>query len=97
MFRIHRTSSADQPRQRIYLSNLNQLIDRQATVRPESEVSTKLFPQRDFARKLAMSHQRIRSSIELRVRKFDLRGTSKKTKDMVIENNRSPEASRRRL
>jgi hypothetical protein len=59
-------------------------------VQPEIEVTNKLFPQRDFARRLATSHQRTKSSIQLRSQRLDLRWTSKKAKNMLVENGRQP-------
>jgi hypothetical protein len=86
----NRSQSLPFPRPKIYLSHLNQLIDKRIVVQPEVEVNNKLFPQRNFARKLATSHQRIKSSIQLRSQKFDLHWTSKKTKPLLIENHREP-------
>ena len=51
-------------------------------------MSSKIFPQRNFAKKLSLNHQRIRSNVQLRSQKFDLHWTSKKAKDMAVENNR---------
>jgi len=56
-------------------------------MQPEIEVSSKLFPKRDFAKKLSISHQRIKSSVQLRSQRFDLRWTQKKSKDMKNSTN----------
>lgn len=52
------------------------------------EVANKLFPHRNFAKKLSISHQRVRSSLQLRSQKFDLHWTPKQAKHMVVENIR---------
>lgn len=62
----------------MYLSHLHHLIDRKVVLQPEIEVANKLFPHRDFARKLSTSHQRIKSSIQLRAQRFDLHWTTRK-------------------
>ena len=67
-------------------------MERKVVVQPEAEANSRLFPQRGFAKKLSLNHQRIRSNIQLRSHKFDLHWSSKKTKDMVVENNRVPTA-----
>ena len=59
-------------------------------MQPEIEVTNKLFPQRDFARRLATSHQRTKSSIQLRSQRLDLRWTSKRAKNMLVENGKQP-------
>lgn len=89
----YRSNSVEFPRHKVYLTSLSQLIDRKVIVQPQAEISKKLFPQRDFAKKLAITHQRTKSSVQLRSRKFDLHWSSKKVKDMVVENNRSPTRS----
>jgi hypothetical protein len=81
-----RTKSVEFPRPKIYLSHLNQLIDKKIIVQPEVETHNKLFPQRDFAKRLATSHQRTKSSIQLRSQRFDLHWTTKWAKNMLIEN-----------
>lgn len=83
-----RARSVEFPRQKIYLSNLNQLMDKKVILQPEIEVNNKLFPQRDFARRLSTSHQRTKSSIQLRSQRFDLHWTSKRAKNMLIENSK---------
>lgn len=90
MFQWQRSNSAEFPRQKIYMTSLSQLMERKLTVQPEIEVSNKLFPTRNFAKKLSVSHQRIRSNMQLRTRKFDLHLNSKKAKDLIVENQRSP-------
>jgi len=85
-----RNKSVEFPRQKIYLSSLSQLMERKVVIQPEAEANNKIFPQRNFAKKLALNHQRVRSNIQLRSHKFDLHWTSKKAKDMAIENNRAP-------
>ena len=69
---LPRSHSMQFPRPKIYLSHLNQLIDKRVAVQPEIEINNKLFPQRDFARRLSTSHQRTKSSIQLRAQKFDV-------------------------
>ena len=76
------------PRQKIYLSSLSQLIEKKVVVQPEVEVNNKLFPQRNFAKKLSFNHQRMRSNVQLRTHKFDLHWTSKQSKNMTVENNK---------
>ena len=93
----HRSHSAQFPRQKIYLSSLSQLMQRKVVMQPQAEVSSKIFPQRNFAKKLSLNHQRIRSNIQLRSHKFDLHWSSKKTKDMAVENNRVPSQHSKRL
>lgn len=89
---LPRAQTVDYPRKKIYLSNLNQLIDRK-TNQPEVEVASKLFPQRDFARKLSVSHQRTRSSIQFKAQRFDLKWTPKKSNGLMVESRRtSPKA-----
>lgn len=78
MLTSNRAQSVEFPRPKIYLSHLNQLIDKRVVVQPEVEVNNKLFPQRNFARKLATSHQRIKSSIQLRSQKYDLHWKNRK-------------------
>lgn len=82
--------SVEFPRPKIFLSHLNQLIDKKIILQPEIEVNNKLFPQRDFAKRLSTSHQRTKSSIQLRAQRFDLHWTSKRTKNMAIENSKQP-------
>ncbi len=86
----HRSNSAEFPRQKIYMTSLSQLMERKLIIQPEVEVTNKLFPQRNFAKKLANYHQRIKSNIQLRSRKFDLHLNSKKVKNLVVESSRSP-------
>lgn len=88
MLEWRRSNSCDFPRQKIYLTSLNQLIDRKVVMQPEVETNNKLFPQRPFAKRLSMSHQRIKSSVQIRSKKFDLHWTSKNAKNMVVESNR---------
>jgi hypothetical protein len=83
-----RAQTVDYPRKKIYLSNLNQLIDKK-TNQPEVEVASKLFPQRDFARKLSVSHQRTRSSIQLKAERFNLKWSPKKNSALIVESKRS--------
>lgn len=85
-----RTRSVQFPRPKIYLSHLNQLIDRKVVVQPEIQVTNKLFPQRDFAKRLATSHQRTKSSIQLRSQRFDLHWTTKRAKNMLVQNSKQP-------
>jgi hypothetical protein len=85
-----RAKSVEFPRPKIYLSHLNQLIDKKIIVQPEVETHNKLFPQRDFAKRLATSHQRTKSSIQLRSQRFDLHWTTKRAKNMLIENAKQP-------
>lgn len=76
---LQRCSSVEFPnRTKVYLSHLHHLIDRKTVLQPEVEVTNKLFPHRDFARKLATSHQRTKSSIQLRVQRFDVQWTARK-------------------
>jgi DNA-binding transcriptional MocR family regulator len=85
---VPRAQTVDYPRKKIYLSNLNQLIDRKIS-QPEVEVASKLFPQRDFARKLSVSHQRTQSSIQFKAQRFDLKWTPKKNSALIVESKRS--------
>lgn len=82
------TRSLEFPRHKIYLENLNQLMEKKFVVQPEIEVSNKLFPQRDFAKRLSTSHQRTKSSIQLRSQRFDLHWTTKRAKNLLIENSK---------
>lgn len=86
----HRSNSAEFPRQKIYLTSLSQLMERKLVLQPEIEVNNKLFPQRSFAKKLSVTHQRLKNNLQLRSRKFDLNLNSKKVKDLVVENQRAP-------
>lgn len=86
----HRSNSAEFPRQKIYLTSLSQLMERKLVLQPEIEANNKLFPQRSFAKKLSLTHQRLKNNHQLRSRKFDLNINSKKVKDLIIENQRSP-------
>jgi len=88
MLEWRRSNSSDLPRHKIYLTSLNQLIDRKIVVQPEVETNNRIFPQRTFAKKLAMTHQRAKSSVQIRSRKFDLNWNSKNGKNMVVESNR---------
>jgi hypothetical protein len=63
-------------------------MDKKVIVQPEIEVNNKLFPQRDFARRLATSHQRTKSSIQLRSQRFDLHWTNKRNKNLLVENSK---------
>lgn len=74
---LPRSQSMQFPRPKIYLSHLNQLIDKRVVIQPEIEITNKLFPQRDFARRLSTSHQRTKSSIQLRAQKFDVHWTKR--------------------
>lgn len=82
-----RSSTVDFPRRKIYLTHLNQLIERKIVLQPEIEVSSKLFPQRDFAKKLSISHQRVKSSVQLRSQRFDLQWSQKKSKEIRVSTN----------
>ena len=85
----HRNHSDIFPRQKIYLSSLTQLIQKKITLQPEVEVNKKLFPQRNFAKKLGITHQRNKNNLQVRSEKYDLHWTSKKKEQvMLIDNKR---------
>lgn len=46
-----------------------------------------MFPQRAFAKKLSLSHQRTKSNIQIRTKKFDLQFSPKKSKALEVTNN----------
>jgi hypothetical protein len=84
MMEWHRSSSAEFPQRKVYLTSLSQLIERKYVAQPETEVNNKLFPQRNFAKKLALNHQRVKSNVQFRSHKFDLHWTSKQSRNLVV-------------
>lgn len=64
------------------------MVERRIAPQIEVEVNSKIFPQRNFAKKLSIAHQKVKSSVQPKVPKFDLHWTSKNSKNMMIGNNR---------
>lgn len=60
------------PRPKIYLEHLSSLIEKTPTVQPEVEINKKLFPQRSFAKKLALQSQRAKSNFQVRSKRYDV-------------------------
>ena len=84
----HRPTSFELPRHKIYLTSLNQLIDRKIVVQPEVQTNNRIFSQCALPKKITMNLQRAKSRAQIRPRKSDMHWNSKNVRIMAVESSR---------
>jgi hypothetical protein len=81
--------SFELPRHKIYLTSLNQLIERKIVIGPEVETTHRIFPKCAVNKKLPVSCLRTKSSAQMRAAKVDVQCSETNGINMVVESGRS--------